>query len=73
MFWDSASDALQKPLRSLHRRAIKIVLLKRTSLTNKDYKTAQVLPLSSRLMSNKVRFEHKIVSGRAPIYLSTNC
>ena len=69
--WDSASDSLQKPLKSLHRRAIKIVLLKRTSLTDKDYKAAQILPLSSRLMSNKARFVHKIVSGRAPIYLST--
>ena len=69
--WDSASDSLQKPLKSLHRRAIKIVLLKRTSLTDKDYKAAQILPLSSRLMSNKGLFVHKIVSGTAPIYLST--
>ena len=69
--WDSASDSLQKPLKSLHRRAIKIVLLKRTSLTDKEYKAAQILPLSSRLMSNKARFVHKIVSGRAQMYLST--
>ena len=68
--WDSASDSLQKPLKSLHRRAIKIVLLT-TSLTDKDYKAAQILPLPSRLMSNKARFVHKTVSGRAPIYLST--
>ena len=68
--WDSASDSLQKPLKSLHRRAIKIVHLKRTSLTDKDYKAAQILPLSSRLMSNKARFVHTIVSGRAPMYLS---
>ena len=61
--WDSASDSLQKPLKSLHRQAIKIVLLKRTSLTNKDYKVAQILPLSSRLMSNKASFVHKIVLG----------
>ena len=65
--WDSASDSLKKPLKSLHRRAIKIVLLKRTSLTDKDYKAAQILPLSSRLMSNKGRFVHKILS----MYLST--
>ncbi len=45
--------SLQKNLKSLHRRAIKIVLLKRTSLIDKDYKAAQILPLSSRLMSNK--------------------
>ena len=59
--WDSASDSLQKPLKSLHRRAIKIVLLKRTSLTDKDYKAAQILTLSSRLMSNKGRFVHTVV------------
>ena len=69
--WDLASDSLQKPLKSLHRRAIKTVFLKRTSLTDKDYKAAQILPLSSRLMSNKASFVHKIVSGRAPMYLST--
>ena len=69
--WDSASDSLQKPLKSLHRRAIKTVLLKRTSLTDKDYKAGQILPLSSRLMSNQARFVHKIISGWAPMYLST--
>ena len=32
----------------------------------------EILPLSSRLMCNKARFVHKIVtSGRAPIYVST--
>ena len=41
--WDSASDSLQKPLKSLHRRAIKTVLLKLASLTDKDYKAAQIL------------------------------
>ena len=62
--WDSASDSLQqqKTLKLLHRRAIKTVLLKRTSLTDKDYKTAQIFPLSSRLMSNKGAFVHKIAS-----------
>ena len=61
---------LQKHFKSLHRRAIKVVL-KRTSLTDKDYKVAQILPLSSRLTSNKARFVHTILSGRAPMYLST--
>ena len=62
---------LQNPLKSLHWRAIKTVLLKRTSLTDKDYKMAHILPLSFRLMISKARFVHKIVSGRPPIYLST--
>ena len=41
----------------------------KTKLTLRE--TAQILPLSSRLMCNKAHFEHKFVSGRAPIYLST--
>ena len=41
----------------------------KTKLTLRE--TAQILPLSSRLMCNKARFVHKIISGRAPIYLST--
>ena len=53
-----------------YRPAIKIVLLKRTSLTDKDYKTAQILPLSPRLICNKAHFDHKSVLDRAPIYLS---
>ena len=68
----SLSLSLQKRLKSLHRRAIKIDLLKRTSLADKDYKTAQILPLSSRVMCNKARFVNKIVSGRPPIFVSTN-
>ena len=28
--WDSASESLLKPLKSLHRRAVKIILLKKT-------------------------------------------
>ena len=32
---------------------------------------AQILWLSSRLMCNEVCFVNKIVSGRAPMYLST--
>ena len=27
--WDSASESLLKPLKSLHRRAVKIILLKK--------------------------------------------
>ena len=67
--WDSASESLLKPLKSLHRRAIKIILLKHTSLTNEDYKNTTLLPLKVRLMCNKARFMHKILSGKAPTYL----
>ena len=69
--WDSASESLLKPLKSLHRRAVKIILLKKThtSLTNDDYKKTTILPLKHRLMYNKAHFMHKILSGKAPTYL----
>ena len=69
LFGISASESLMKPLKSLHRRAIKIILLKRTSLTNEDYKNTTLLPLKARLVCNKARFMHKILSGKAPTYL----
>ena len=67
--WDSASESLLKPLKSLHRRAVKIILLKNTSLTNDDYKKTTILPLKDRLMYIKARFMHKILWGKAPTYL----
>ena len=67
--WDSPSESLLKPLKSPHRRAIKIILLQHTNLTNQDYKNTTRLPLKARLMCNKARFMHKIVSGKAPTYL----
>ena len=67
--WDSTSESLLKPLKSLHRRAVKIILLKNTSLTNDDYKKTTILPLKYRLMYNKACFMHKILSGKAPTYL----
>ena len=58
-------------LKSLHRRAVKIILLKKkpTSLTNDDYKKTTILPFKHRLMCNKARFVHKILSGKASTYL----
>ena len=68
--WDSSSESLLKPIKSLHRRAVKIILLKNTiNITNDDYKKTKILPLKHRLMYNKARFMHKILSGKAPIYL----
>ena len=44
---------------------------KNTSLTNDDYKKTTILPLKHRLIYNKARFMHKILSGKAPTYLVT--
>ena len=51
--WDSASANTTKPLVSLHKRALKAILLKTTTLTISDYNFLFVLPLKERLNYNK--------------------
>jgi exonuclease III len=64
--WDSASANTLKPLLSLHKRAIKIILNKSESLTNFDFKQSNILPLDKRLNYNKGVMMHKIMKGNAP-------
>ena len=68
--WDSASDNILKHLSSLHRRALKLILLKSSTLSISDYKGLDILPLKSKLQYNKAVFMFKILSGRAPPSLS---
>ena len=58
-----------KPLVSLHRRALKLILLKSTSVTVTDYKTLCILPLQLRFELNKGIFMYKIMFEIAPPYL----
>ena len=64
--WDSASANTLKPLVSIHKRALKLTLLKSTSLTAHDYKLLDVPPLKLKLEFNKGIIMHKIVFGYAP-------
>ena len=43
--WDSTSKSTVKPLQSLHRRALKLILLKQSSLEQDDYNLLNILPL----------------------------
>jgi hypothetical protein len=63
--WDAASGNIMKPLNSLHRRAIKSVLLK-PKINQDDYKYLGILPLSQRLQLNKLLFVHRIINRKAP-------
>ena len=67
--WDSACVSTLKSLVSLHRRALKLTLLKSPPLTNADYKTLCVLPLKLRFELNKGIFLNKIMFESAPAYL----
>ena len=64
--WDSASANVLKSLVRLHKRAVKLVLLKSTTLTNDDYKAVGILPFKSQLEHNKAMMMHKIMTGNAP-------
>ena len=64
--WDSSSENILKPLQSLHRRGIKLILLKSSSLDSSDYQKIDILPLKSRFLLNKGTMMQKIMLGRAP-------
>ena len=68
--WDSPSQNILKPLHSLHRRALKLILLKQSSLEEDDYNKLNVLPLHTRLKYNKGTFMKNIMVGNAPSSLS---
>ena len=70
--WDSASAITLKPLVSIHKRALKLTLLKSTSLTAHDYKLLDVLPVKLKLKFKKGIIMHKIAFGYAPSNLKLN-
>ena len=57
---------------SIHKRALKLTLLKSTSFTAHDYKRLDVLPLKLKLEFNKGIIMYKTVSGYAPSNLNLN-
>ena len=67
--WDLACVSTLKPLVSLHRRALKLILLKSTPLTDADYKTLRILQLKLRFELNKGIPMYKIMSESSPSYL----
>ena len=62
----TASANTLKPLVSIHKRALKLTLLKSTSLTAYDYKHLDVLPIILKLEFNQGIIMHKTISGYAP-------
>ena len=64
--WDNASASALKPLTRQHKRAIKQILLRTTSITANDYRTLGILPLKQKLVLNKACLMFKIVNNIAP-------
>jgi len=57
------------PLLSLYKRALKLVLLKKTSLLEAVYTELNILSLHQRLKYNKGVMMFKIMTGTVPSYL----
>ena len=64
--WDSANANTLKPLVSLHKRALKAILLKTTTLATSEYNFLSILPPQERLNYNKGVLIHKVMSGKVP-------
>ena len=66
--WDLASQNALKPLKSIYRRSLKLILLK-SSLLPSDYKTLDILPLHLKCNYNKAILMYKIMNDLTPTYL----
>ena len=64
--WDSASSNTLKPLVTLHKRALKAILLKPTTLAISDYTFLSILPLKGRFNYNKGALMHKVLRLNFP-------
>lgn len=64
--WDSASENSLKPLKSLHKRALKIIVLKNTQLSNEKHRQLNILSLKARFSYNKAIMMHKLITKKSP-------
>ena len=69
--WDNCSDTNLKQINRMYKRALKIILLKASSLTPQDLKKLNLLTLQNRLMFNKAVSMHKVNYGKAPEKISS--
>ena len=67
--WDSCSKHCLKPLTSLYKRSIKIILLKTNSPVASDYKELNILPFDLRCRFNKGILMYKTMKNLTPRYL----
>ena len=67
--WGLASKKCLKPLQSLYRRSLKLILLRSSSLETSHYKELNILPFHLRCHYNKGVFMFKIMNNLAPAYL----
>ena len=68
--WDGCSDVLKKRLNSLHRRAVKLILPDTTLTTDQKLKEMRIMSLQKQLEYNEGLFMYRLLSNKAPEYIS---
>ena len=68
--FDLCSANSLRPLSRIHKRALKIVLLKSSTLSSQDYIKLDILPLTCQLKYNKAIMMYRIMNGIAPSTLT---
>ena len=71
--WGKCAPSNLKPLKSLQKRAIKMIMLKKSTHSSPDniYNELQILPLHSYIKYNTLILMHKIAQGICPSYLQS--
>ena len=67
--WDLASKNCLKPLQSVYRRSLKLILLRSSSLDINHYKELNILPFDMKCYYNKGVLMYKIMNNLTPVYL----
>ena len=68
--WDRCSDVLKKRLNSLHRRAVKLILIDTILTTDRKLKQMRIMSLQKQPEYNKGFFMYRLLSNEAPDYIS---
>ena len=68
--YDMSSANSLKPLSRIHKRTLKVLLLKSSTLSFHDYSKLDILPLSYHLKYNKAVMMFRIMNGFAPSTLT---
>ena len=68
--FDSCKSTVMKPLTRIHKRAVKAILLKSSTLLPHDYKSLNILPLSQKLKHNKAVLMYRVHHDLVPQTLS---
>ena len=69
--YDQCSENILKPLLRVHKRALKTILLKSSTLSYQDYVKLDILPLHYRFEYNKAIMMFRILNGLSPLTLAS--